>query len=127
MSSMETEQAEREKHHKAVDQDVASLPDNTPGMKLRFLVFSLVALPLGAHAYDIDAYCKEVGGAASDGSRLEAACREREQTAKAEIGRMSVPPGILNYCRQVGQSAGGSYQFMEACIKEESMAKDKLE
>jgi hypothetical protein len=121
------DEVETEIHRRVIEQDVTSLPDKTPGMKFRFLVFGLVALPLGAHAYDIDAYCKQVGAAAGNGSRLEAACREREQTAKAEIGRMSVPPGILNYCRQVGQSAGGSYQFMEACIKEESMAKDKLE
>ena len=121
-----TDEIEREKHHRVTCKNVAALPDKTPGMKFRFLVFGLVALPLGAHAYDIDAYCKQVGAAAGNGSRLEAACREREQTAKAEIGRMSVPPGILNYCRQVGQSAGGSYQFMEACIKEESKAKDKL-
>ncbi len=96
-------------------------------MKFRYIAFSLVTLPLGAHAYDIDTYCKQVGAAAGDGSRLEAACREREQTAKTDIGHMSVPPGILDYCREIGQSAGGSYQFMEACIKEESRAEDKLE
>jgi hypothetical protein len=96
-------------------------------MKYRVIAFSLVALPLGARAYDIEAYCQQVGAAAGGGAQLEAACRAQERTAKDNIGRMSVPSGILKYCRQVGQSAGGSYQFMEACIKEESRVKDKLD
>jgi hypothetical protein len=96
-------------------------------MKFRFIAFSLIALPLGAHAYDIEAYCTQVGAAAGGGAQLEAACREQEQTAKDNISHMSVPQRIMNYCQEVGQSAGGSYQFMEACIREESKAKDKLD
>jgi hypothetical protein len=124
MSAME--EVEMEKRRKANDKDVASLPDKYLRMKYRFIAFSLVALPFGAHAYDIETYCQQVGAAAGGGAQLEAACREQEQTAKDNISRMSVPPRIMNYCQEVGQSAGGSYQFMEACIKEEAKARDKL-
>jgi hypothetical protein len=117
---------ERAKHRKAIDRDVAPLLDKYRRMMVRFFACSLVALPLGAHAYDIAAYCQQVGAAAGGGAQLEAACREQEQTAEDNIRHMSVPPRILNYCQEVGQSAGGSYQFMEACLKEESKVKDKL-
>ena len=96
-------------------------------MKFRVIAFSLVALPLGVHAYDIEAYCQQVGAAAGGGAQLEAACREQERAAQNNISRMSVPSHIMSYCQEVGQSAGGSYQFMEACLKEESKAKDKLD
>jgi hypothetical protein len=96
-------------------------------MKFRFIAFGLVALPLGAHAYDIEAYCQQVGAAAGGGAQLEAACREQERTAQNNISRMSVPSHVMKYCQEVGQSAGGSYRFMEECIKEESKAKDKLD
>ena len=118
---------EREKRRKAIDRDVASLLDKYRRMQFRLIAFSLVAFPLAAHAYDIEAYCTQVGAAAGGGSQLEAACRDQEQAAKDNISRMSVPQRIMNYCQEVGQSAGGSYQFMEACIKEESKAKDKLD
>jgi hypothetical protein len=96
-------------------------------MQFQLIAFSLVAFPLAAHAYDIEAYCQQVGAAAGGGSQLEAACRAQEQAAKDNISRMSVPPRIMNDCQEVGQSAGGSYQFMEACIKEEAKARDKLD
>ena len=122
----EMEEIGMEKHRKAIDREVVSLLDKYLRMMFRFIAFSLVAFPLGVHAYDIEAYCTQVGAASGGGSRLEAACREQEQTAKDNISRLSVPPRIMNYCQEVGQSAGGSYQFMESCIKEESKAKDKL-
>jgi hypothetical protein len=100
---------EMEKHRKASDREAESLLDKYLRMTFRFIAYSLVALPPGAHAYDI-----------------EAACREQERTAQDNIRHMSAPPRILNHCQEVGQSAGGSYQFMEACIKEESKAKDRL-
>jgi hypothetical protein len=96
-------------------------------MKFRVVAFSLVALPLGAHAYDIEAYCRQVDAAAGGGSQLEAACREQERAAQYNISRMSVPSRIMKYCEEVGQSAGGSYHYMEACLREESKAKDKLD
>jgi hypothetical protein len=96
-------------------------------MKFRFIAFGLVALPLGARAYDIEAYCQQVGAAAGGGTQLEAACREQERTAQSNISRMSAPSRVMNYCQEVGQSAGGSYQFMEECLKEESKAIDKLD
>jgi len=115
-----------ENRRKAIDKDIKSLLDKSIRVTFRFVVYSLLALPLGAHAYDIEAYCQQVGAAADGGAKIEAACREQERTAKDNISQMSVPPHIMNYCQEVGQSAGGSYQFMEACIKEESKAKDKL-
>jgi hypothetical protein len=121
------EEMEMEKRHKTIAKDVASLLDKYRRMQFRLIAFSLVAFPLAAHAYDIEAYCQQVGAAAGGGSQLEAACRDQEQAAKDNISRMSVPQRIMNYCQEVGQSAGGSYQFMEACIKEESKAKDKLD
>ena len=95
-------------------------------MKLRLIALSLTALPLGAQAFDIEAYCHQVGAAAGGGTQLEVACREQEQAARHNIERMTVPPRVMDYCRQVGQSAGGSYQIMEACLKEEGKAGDKL-
>ena len=116
----------REKRHKAIDRDVASLLVKYRCMQFQIIAFSLVAFPLAAHAYDIEAYCQQVGAAAGGSAQLESACRDQEQTAKDNISSLSVPQRIMNYCQEVGQSAGGSYQFMEACIKEESKAKDKL-
>ena len=117
---------EMEPGRKTIAGDIGSLLDKYLRTNFRLIAFSLVTLPLAAHAYDIEAYCQQVGAAAGGGSELEAACREQEQSAKDTISRMSIPSRILNYCQEVGQSAGGSYQFMEACIKEESKAKDKL-
>jgi hypothetical protein len=117
---------EMENRRKAIDKDIESLLDKCIRVTFRFVVYSLLALPRGAHTYDIEAYCQQVGAAADGGAKIEAACREQERTAKDNISQMSVPPHIMNYCQEVGQSAGGSYQFMEACIKEESKAKDKL-
>jgi hypothetical protein len=120
------EEIEMEKRRKTIAKDIGSLLDKYLRKHFRFITLSLIALPFAAHAYDIEAYCQQVGAAAGGGSQLEAACRDQEQTAKDNISRMSVPQRIMNYCQEVGQSAGGSYQFMEACIKEESKAKDKL-
>jgi len=121
------EEIEMEKRRKTIARDIVSLLDKYLRKHFRFIAFSLIVLPLAAHAYDIEAYCQQVGAAAGGGSQLEAACRDQEQTAKDNISRMSVSQRIMNYCQEVGQSAGGSYQFMEACIKEESKAKDKLD
>jgi hypothetical protein len=95
-------------------------------MKFRLIVLSLAALPVAVHAFDINAYCKQVGAAAGGGTQLEAACRDQESAARSEIERMTVTPRVMDYCRGVGQSAGGSYQFMEECLKEEAKSGDKL-
>jgi hypothetical protein len=95
-------------------------------MKFQWIVLSLASLPVGAQAFDIDAYCQQVGSAAGDGAKLEAACREQERAARSNIERMTVPPNIMEYCQSVGQSAGGSYQFMEKCLQEEVKSGDKL-
>jgi len=110
---------------KTIAGDIVSLLDKYLRNNCRLIAFSLIALPLGAHAYDIEAYCTQVGAAAGGGAQLEAACRDQERTAKDNISQMSVPPRVLNYCREVGESAGGSYQFMESCLKEESKVNDK--
>jgi hypothetical protein len=111
---------------KMIARDIVSLLEKYLRKNVQFIAITLVALPLGAQAYDIDAYCTQVGAAAGGDAQLEAACREQERTAKDNISQMSVPPRILNYCQEVGQSAGGSYQFMESCLKEESKVNDKL-
>jgi hypothetical protein len=95
-------------------------------MSFRVIALGLTALPLGAHAYDIEAYCQQVGAGVEGSAQVEAACREQERTAQAHIQHMSAPARIMKYCEEVGQSAGGSYQIMEACIKEEAKAKDEL-
>jgi hypothetical protein len=95
-------------------------------MKFRLIVLSLAALPVGAQAFDIDAYCKQASAAGGGGAQLEAACGEQERAARSEIERMIVAPHIMDYCQGVGQSAGGSYQFMEKCLKEEAKSGDKL-
>ena len=95
-------------------------------MKFRLIVLSLASLPVGAHAFDIDAYCKQVDTAADGGAKLEAACREQESAARNNIEGMTVPSNVMEYCQGVGQSAGGSYQFMEKCLKEEVKSGDKL-
>ena len=95
-------------------------------MKFRWIAFGLTILPVGAQAFDIDAYCKQVGAAADGGAQMEVACRDQESAARSEIERMTVTPRVMDYCRGVGQSAGGSYQFMEECLKEEAKSGDKL-
>jgi hypothetical protein len=95
-------------------------------MKFRLIALSLAALPVAAHAFDIDAYCKQMGADAGGGAQLEAACREQERRARSNIESMTVPSSIMEYCQGVGQSAGGSYQFMEECLQEEVKSGDKL-
>jgi predicted solute-binding protein len=120
------EEIEMEPGHETTAGDIASLLNRYLRKNFRLIAISLIALPSGAHAYDTEAYCTQVGAAAGGGAQLVAACREQEQTAKDNISRMSVPSRVMSYCQQVGQAAGGSYQFMESCIKEESKADDKL-
>jgi hypothetical protein len=119
------EEIEIEPGRKTIAGDIASLLDKYLRTNFRLIAFSLIAFSNGAHAYDIEAYCTQVGTAAGGGARLEAACREQEQAAKDNISRMSVPSRVMSYCQEVGQAAGGSYQFMASCIKEESKADDK--
>lgn len=95
-------------------------------MKFRLIALGLIILPVGAQAFDIDAYCRQVGAAADSGAKLEAACREQERAARSNIESMTVPSNIMEYCQGVGQSAGGSYQFMEKCLQEEAKSGDKL-
>ena len=95
-------------------------------MKFRWIVLNLAAFPVAAHAFDIDAYCKQVSAAAGGGAQLEAACRDQENASRSEIERMTIAPRVMDYCRGVGQSAGGSYQFMKECLKEEEKSGDKL-
>jgi len=95
-------------------------------MKIRLIALSLAALPVASHAFDIDAYCKQVGAAAGGDSQLEVACRDQESMARSEIESMTVTPHVMDYCRGVGQSAGGSYRFMEECLREEAKSGDKL-
>ena len=95
-------------------------------MKFCWIALGLIILPVGAQAFDIDAYCKQVGSAAGGGPQLEAACREQESAARSNIDRMTVPSSVMDYCQGVGQSAGGSYQFMEKCLQEEAKSGDKL-
>jgi hypothetical protein len=95
-------------------------------MEFRLIALSLAILPVAAHGFDIDAYCKQVAAAAGGGSQLEVACRDQENAARSEIERMTVTPRVMDYCRGVGESAGGSYQFMEECLREEAKSGDKL-
>jgi len=95
-------------------------------VKLKLIATCLTALPFAAQAFDIDAYCQQVGAAAGGGAQLEADCREQERTARNNIEGMSVAPRVLDYCRQIGQSAGGSYRFMESCLREEAESGDRL-
>ena len=96
-------------------------------MRILLIAAGLIALPLAAHAFDIDAYCQQVGAAAGGSAQLEAACREQEQRARNNISHMTVSPRVMDYCQGVGQSAGGSYEFTEQCLREEAKSGDKLD
>lgn len=88
------------------------------------LLFTLSAS--NALAFDIAAYCRQVGDAVGGSYQIEKACRDQEYRAKQNIEKMKIPARIEKYCTDVASAVGGSYNIMEACIKQETDAMNSL-
>jgi hypothetical protein len=83
-------------------------------------------IPFCAGTYDFNAYCQNLGEAATGSYQSAETCQQEEDIAQDNIARMDAPQNIVADCRSRARAASGGYKTVETCINEELSNQSRL-